>query len=183
MPAYAKQQAGEFLMTGSAVDPVIDCQIGGRCSTSAIGRTRSDRRRSQFDPKPTRRGARKRPLEPMEAALQIAAMGSLNLRGAIGFTHHDPKIVDWKLRPQTLDARLARPSMGGKVAKKEGLSSLRERSGDTKPVKPLWVPAPLSGWSICRAGFAPNWKASPYRGAHPKLTPGIGSRFSLLEIS
>jgi hypothetical protein len=31
------QQAGEFLMTGSAVDPVIDCQIGGCCSTSAFG--------------------------------------------------------------------------------------------------------------------------------------------------
>src|SRR5439155_4992727 len=33
------QQASEFLMTGSAVDPVIDCQFGGRCSTSAFGRS------------------------------------------------------------------------------------------------------------------------------------------------
>jgi hypothetical protein len=32
------QQAGEFLTAGGAIDPIIDCQISGRCSTSAFGR-------------------------------------------------------------------------------------------------------------------------------------------------
>src|SRR5205814_10177215 len=59
MPASPTAAAGEFLMKRSAVDLVIDCQIGGRFSTSAFGcsatfkseRERFDRRRSQFDPK------------------------------------------------------------------------------------------------------------------------------------
>jgi len=37
------QQGRAFLMTGSAVDPVIDRQIGGRYSTSAFGRVQPDR--------------------------------------------------------------------------------------------------------------------------------------------
>ena len=61
MPASPTAAAGEFLMKRSAVDLVIDCQIGGRFSTSAFGcsatfkseRERFDRRRSQFDPKLT----------------------------------------------------------------------------------------------------------------------------------
>ena len=39
MPASPTAAAGEFLMKRSAVDLVIDCQIGGRFSTSAFGRT------------------------------------------------------------------------------------------------------------------------------------------------
>jgi hypothetical protein len=53
-----RRQRGEFLTTGGAIDPMINRQIGGRCSTSAVGRSATvksvrelpDRRRSQYDP-------------------------------------------------------------------------------------------------------------------------------------